>query len=91
MAVFALCLFAGLDAHLLWGDEAETAVKASNVLRFGVPRVDDGSNSLLVNSSDANAQRVWTWSPWLHPDPDRYQYATAVAREKFVILRRKEP
>ena len=65
VAVFALCLFAGLDAHLLWGDEAETAVKASNVLRFGVPRVDDGSNSILVNSSDANAQRVWTWSPWL--------------------------
>ena len=38
----ALALFASLDDRMLWGDEAETALLAANVTRFGVPRSEDG-------------------------------------------------
>ena len=35
-------LFYQLDNRLLWGDEAETALLAKNVLRFGIPKTTDG-------------------------------------------------
>jgi len=59
-------LFYHLDNHLLWGDEAETAVLARNVARFGVPRTFDGTNYILLhNQRDENQDHVWVWSPWL--------------------------
>ena len=59
-------LFYHLDNHLLWGDEAETAVLARNVARFGVPRTFDGTNYILLhNLRDENRDHVWVWSPWL--------------------------
>jgi hypothetical protein len=60
-------LFYGLDRHLLWGDEAETATLAKNVLRFGVPKTFDGVNRITLFGAgvDASVHDTWTWSPWL--------------------------
>jgi 4-amino-4-deoxy-L-arabinose transferase-like glycosyltransferase len=59
-------LFYHLDSHLLWGDEAETAVLAKNVVQFGVPRTFDGTNYILLHGTiDETKSHIWTWSPWL--------------------------
>ena len=59
-------LFYHLDNHLLWGDEAETAVLAGNVAQFGVPRTFDGTNYILLHGTvDENRNHIWTWSPWM--------------------------
>ncbi len=60
-------VFCNLDGRLFWGDEAETAVLAKNVLKFGIPKVDDGVNLVTFNGGqlDASAGGIWTWSPWL--------------------------
>ena len=68
-AALFLCFYR-LDARLLWGDEAETATLARNVLQFGVPKTSDGLNEitlLTVLGRDVVASKngVWTWSPWL--------------------------
>ena len=68
--VFALALFLlfyHLDNRLLWGDEAETALLAKNILRFGIPKTMDGVNhiDLVGHFRDENAAHIWTWSPWL--------------------------
>lgn len=67
IALAAFGLFSNLDDRLLWGDEAETAVLAVNITRFGVPRVDDGRNIIanLRGAADSNDAGIWTWSPWL--------------------------
>ncbi|HTR43039.1 MAG TPA: hypothetical protein VMH87_15600, partial [Pseudomonadales bacterium] len=50
LAVFIFFLaFCNLDGRLFWGDEAETAVLARNVLKFGVLRVDDGMNHISLH------------------------------------------
>ncbi len=41
-------LLYGLNGRLLWGDEAETAVLARNVTRFGVLRTEDGTNNITL-------------------------------------------
>ena len=69
-AIFALgafLLFHNLDGRLLWGDEAETALLARNINRFGLPRTDDGMNVISVQGPgvDSNARHIWTWAPWL--------------------------
>jgi hypothetical protein len=64
-------LFDHLDNHLLWGDEAETAVLAKNVVQFGVPRTWDGTNYLILHGMirhgtvDETPDHVWIWSPWM--------------------------
>ena len=59
-------LFYHLDNHLLWGDEAETAVLAKNVVQFGVPRTYDGTNYLILHGTvDETPGHIWTWSPWM--------------------------
>ena len=70
-----LCLWQ-LDARRLWGDEAETAVLAVNVVRFGLPITLDERNEItnLPNRQDANEEHVWTWSPWL----DEYIAAASI-------------
>jgi hypothetical protein len=70
-----LCLWQ-LDARRLWGDEAETAVLAVNVVRFGLPITLDERNEItnLPNRQDANAEHVWIWSPWL----DEYIAAASI-------------
>src|SRR5713101_4837333 len=69
-ALFAFALFLffyQLNNRLLWGDEAETALLAKNILRFGIPKTVDGVNHITVlgNLRDENAAHVWTWAPWL--------------------------
>ncbi|MGH7941640.1 MAG: hypothetical protein ACREFR_11280, partial [Limisphaerales bacterium] len=60
--------FCNLGGRPFWGDEAETALLARNVLRFGVPKVDDGANHISLHGDKYDAREgVWTWSPWL-PD-----------------------
>ena len=61
-----LCLWQ-LAARRLWGDEAETAVLAVNIVRFGLPITLDERNEItnLPNRQDANEEHVWIWSPWL--------------------------
>lgn len=60
-------LFKNLDRKLFWGDEAETALLARNVLRFGIPKTVDELNHITVlgNFRDENRAHVWSWAPWL--------------------------
>ncbi len=58
--------FCNLDGRLFWADEAENAVLARNILKFGVPKVDDGVNHIGLHGDAFDARDgVWTWSPWL--------------------------
>jgi 4-amino-4-deoxy-L-arabinose transferase-like glycosyltransferase len=76
LALACAGLFTSLGDRTLWGDEAETALLARNVLRFGVPLVDDGHNRIShLGVQDSNAAGVWTWSPWL----DEYVVAASFA------------
>ena len=63
----AFLLFYHLDNRPLWGDEAETALLAKNILHFGIPKTVDGVNHITVlgNFRDENGVHVWTWAPWL--------------------------
>ena len=91
LAVFAL--FYNLGDRLLWGDEAETALLAANITKFGVPKVTDGKNyiTLMGRGHDSNKNHIWVWSPWL----DEYVTAasfylfgksTFAARFPFVLI-----
>jgi hypothetical protein len=62
----AFLIFWGLGQRYLWSDEAETALLASNILTYGVPKAFDGVN--LVSQElgrDHDAQYIWRWTPWL--------------------------
>jgi hypothetical protein len=67
LAAFVFFLaFCNLDGRPFWGDEAETALLARNVVKFGVPKVDDGVNHISLHGDTFDARDgVWTWSPWL--------------------------
>ena len=70
--------FCNLDGRLFWEDEAETTDLAKNILKFGIPRVDDGVNHLSVNGYRFDERAgIWTWSPWLP------QYVTAASFAVF--------
>lgn len=75
----AFALFWNLGDRLLWGDEAETAVLAVNITKFGIPLATDGRNyiTLIGAGRDTNASDVWVWSPWL----DEY-----IAAASFAVL-----
>ena len=65
-AVVFLLAFCNLDGRPFWGDEAETALLARNVLKFGVPKVGDGVNHISLHGDKFDAHDgVWAWSPWL--------------------------
>jgi Dolichyl-phosphate-mannose-protein mannosyltransferase len=65
-ALVFLVAFCNLDGRPFWGDEAETALLARNVVKFGVPKVDDGVNHISLHGDRFDARDgVWTWSPWL--------------------------
>ncbi len=93
LIVGAFGLLYRLDARLLWGDEAWTAVLGERITRFGVPVADDGRNP-LAQLGDPDGTRVyglWTWTPWL----DEYLVAgsflvfgptTAAARLPFACI-----
>src|SRR5207248_9231788 len=59
-------IFTNLGAGYLWADEGDTAVLASNILKFGVPKAWDGVT--FVDSdfgARENDQLVMVSSPWV--------------------------
>ena len=62
----ALVIFAGLGQRYLWEDEAETALLAQRVLRFGVPLAWDGASLISQEcGQDYDANYAWRQTPWL--------------------------
>jgi len=65
LAAASFLLLANLGNQYLWQDEAETAVLARNVLKFGFPRAHDGVN--LVNPTIRTGYGPgysWLYHPW---------------------------
>src|SRR5439155_8275560 len=59
-------IFTNLGSGYLWADEGDTAVLASNILKFGVPKAWDGVT--FVDSdfgARENDQLVMVSSPWV--------------------------
>jgi hypothetical protein len=66
LALSAVIIFSGLDQRYLWDDEAETALLAQRVLRFGVPLAWDGSSLISQEcGQDYDENYVWRQTPWL--------------------------
>ena len=62
----AVLIFAGLSQRYLWDDEAETALLAERVLRFGVPLAWDGASLVSQEcGQDYDQNYVWRQTPWL--------------------------
>ena len=71
--VFTILVILGANMHPLWGDEAETALFARNILKYGLPKGWDGVNIMGINNAVVlNKDLVNYTSPWL-------QYYTAAA------------
>lgn len=65
-ALGAVLIFTGLDHRYLWDDEAETALLAQRVLRFGVPIAWDGRNLISQEcGADYDTNYLWRQTPWL--------------------------
>lgn len=61
-----MLLFLNLGDRYLRLDEAETALLARNVLKYGYPRAWDGRNLITQQGGrDYNEDYAWTWHPWL--------------------------
>ena len=82
-ALTALACFGltyNLGDRMLWTDEAETALLAVNITKFGLPLADDGKNDLQRTRPGSRSEHnLWVWSPWL----DEY-----VAASSFALLGR---
>jgi len=79
-AFSALLIFTNLDGRYLWDDEAETALLAQRVLRFGVPIAWDGRDLISQEcSTDYDANYLWRQTPWLPI------YATALSFKLFGV------
>jgi len=92
MGLACFVLTYDLGDRLLWGDEAETALLAVNITKYGLPKIDDGKNRITIyKTMAASEQGVWIWSPWL----DEYVVAgsfllfgksTVAARMPFALV-----
>ncbi len=72
----------GLNGRILWEDETVTTNLAVNILKYGIPLGDDGTNRLIFSTpDDLNKDSVWVFSPWLS------EYITAVS---FALLGKNE-
>ena len=63
--VFTVLVVFGAHAHPLWGDEAETALYARNILKYGIPKGWDGVN--IMGHTDAvtlNGDLINYSNPW---------------------------
>ncbi len=68
LIISAFFAFANLGNVYLNTDEAETAVLARNVLKFGLPLADDGRNLVQQNQIapyKSEENKVWIFHPWL--------------------------
>ncbi|MGB2961084.1 MAG: glycosyltransferase, partial [Candidatus Omnitrophota bacterium] len=64
--VAAVLILANLGNQYLWQDEAETAMLAKNILRFGYPKAWDEMN--LVNPAIRTGygeNHAWLYHPWV--------------------------
>jgi 4-amino-4-deoxy-L-arabinose transferase-like glycosyltransferase len=62
----AWLLLANLGNQYLWQDEAQTALLARSILRFGVPVGFDGTNSFSQELGvEYGPDAVWKWHTWL--------------------------
>ncbi len=62
----ALFIFTNLGTDYLWEDEGDTAVLASNILKFGVPKAWDGRAFLdSDHSARLNRNLVMVTHPWV--------------------------
>ena len=65
-ALASWLLLANLGNHFLWQDEAQTALLARSILRFGVPVGFDGTNSYSQELGiEYGPDAVWKWHTWL--------------------------
>lgn len=63
--LFSIFVAVGAMAHPLWGDEAETALFARNILKYGVPKGWDGVNIMGINNAVVlNKHLINHTSPW---------------------------
>jgi 4-amino-4-deoxy-L-arabinose transferase-like glycosyltransferase len=63
--ILLLLIIPAARVHELWGDEAETALFARNILKYGVPKGWDGTNIMGINNAvvlDKNL--INHTSPW---------------------------
>src|SRR5437660_9423755 len=67
LAALALALLlVNLGSDYLWADEGDTAVLASNILKFGVPKAWDGVTFMDSDfGARENEQLVMVSSPWV--------------------------
>jgi hypothetical protein len=76
--VSAVLLLTNLGVGYLWADEGDTAVLASNIVRFGLPKAWDGATFMDSDfGARVNGQMIMVSSPWLQ------YYVTAAA---FVLF-----
>ncbi len=91
LAIAGVLLLARLDNGLLWQDEAETALLARHVLRFGYPRVSDGRSPMeIVSPYTHGPDEAWIYSPWapfylLAGVFAVFGESTAIARAPFAL------
>jgi 4-amino-4-deoxy-L-arabinose transferase-like glycosyltransferase len=65
-AIAAALLLTNLGAGYLWADEGDTAVLASNIVRFGVPKAWDGTTFMDSDfGARVNKRMIMVSSPWL--------------------------
>jgi Dolichyl-phosphate-mannose-protein mannosyltransferase len=63
--ILALLIIPSARAHELWGDEAETALFARNILKYGVPKGWDGTNIMGIdNAVVLDKNLINHTSPW---------------------------
>jgi hypothetical protein len=88
----ALLIFPNLDDRYLWDDEAETALLAKNVLRFGIPVAWDGASLISQEcGTDFDRNYLWRQTPWLPIYVTAASFAlfdvsTLAARLPFALL-----
>ncbi|MBI4254366.1 MAG: glycosyltransferase family 39 protein, partial [Candidatus Rokubacteria bacterium] len=92
LALASLLIFPSLDNRYLWDDEAETALLAKNVLRFGAPIAWDGRNLVSQEcGADYDADYLWRQTPWLPIYATALSFkllgpSTLAARLPFAVL-----
>src|SRR5688500_7047936 len=65
-AVASLLILPNLGDHLLWQDEAQTALVAKTVVQTGLPRISDGLNNFSQElGAEAGPDGLWKWHSWL--------------------------
>lgn len=90
--IFTILVILGAYMHPLWGDEAETALFARNILKYGVPKGWDGTNIMGINNAVVlNKDLINHTSPWAQYYVTAASFAlfgesSFTARLPFIIL-----